>query len=269
MACLSPTLGQTTKAPRSTFIDIGLGLDFSNFRDFGTSPLVYSGAPKHVHLNALSFNKEKDISYGASFNFGNYSSVVGDQVALAQVKTLALYYMHLFEIKAISSDKWNIKAGGQLNTTGNFRINPSLQNAQLGYEVFVNIMGSAKVTLDLSRESEQSKKFLFIKYTAKPRKRDLSYNLNVGIVNNNARNGYNYISQDAVLNDAGLFKGYEINSFSGFRMSSQLAYTSHLRSSNNAFRYAYSWDMYKSGEDINPFEMAHHTLSFAFLFSIK
>lgn len=257
------------KKDRSSYIDAGFGFSMANFRDFGTSPLVYSGLPKRVSLSMLSFNELKEVSYGIDFDFGNYSSVVGDEIAVSQVKVLTLRYQELHRLDVFNSDKWNLKVGGTAMVSGDFRLNPSLQNAAVGYEVFMNIMASGKITMNMDREEDKQRKIWFVKYTSKARKRNLSYNLNLGLINHNYRNGYTYVNQEGVLNKFPLFGEYGVNSFNGFRMGSELAYTRYMASNNNALRFSYVWDAFKSSDEYDAFEMAFHTIKISLMFQVK
>ncbi|SHJ52792.1 hypothetical protein SAMN04488028_101409 [Reichenbachiella agariperforans] len=255
---------------RPSYLEIGLGLDYSTYRDFATSPLVYRGLAQNISLHYQRMDKVRETRFGGDYYHSNtYASLVKNEVAVAAVTTLTFNFSKLYQIKSISSDKWSYKAGGMALFTGNLRANPTLQNATYGYEIFFNLLGSAKITRDLSRQTEKSRKFLFIKYKLKPRDKNLSFQLNVGLLNHNIRNGYTYINQESLLNSGNfLFADYEINSFSGFRMSSALEYT-HFLANKNALKFSYVWDAYTTGGEENQFEASHHNLKIALLFGLK
>lgn len=265
------TQAQTRKEAnklRPSYLELGLGNDRSTLRDFGTSPLVYEATARDMSIFYHRFDEEKETRFGLNFISGMYESKVGDQEALGQVQTWMFTYSKLFQLKGLSSEKWNYKVGGTARLTGNIRINTALQNAALGLEIFNNIMASGKVTRDISRTEAKSGKFLFFNYDWKPRVRNLAFQLDVGLLNSNYRNGYTYVNQSGVLNDGKIFEGYEMNTFSGFRMSSAFDYTVWLMN-GNAYRISYLWDAYTSGGDVDQFEASHHTLKFALLFSFK
>ncbi len=85
-------------------------------------------------------------------------------------------------------------------------------------------------------------------------------------MNSSFRNGFIYSGQSQVLNDAKNFDGYVYKVFSGFRMGSQLDYTRYLKN-KNAFQISYLWDAYRTGGQLDKFEMAHHTLRFSLQFN--
>ena len=253
---------------RPAYLEFGAGLNVSTFRDFATSPLMYKTLATDLSLFYQRMDEAKETRVGIDFIKGNYKSSVGDEAALSQVHTIKFTYWKLWQLKNMSNDKWNYKVGGTFMLTSNLRLNPSLQNATVGLESFNNLMVSGKVTRDLSRKNAKEGKFLFIKYNRKPVQRNLSYQLNIGVVNNNIRNGYTYINQKGVLNEFSLFGDYNFNFMSGFRMNSSLDYTVTLKN-KNVYKFSYFWDMYTSGEDKNQFEASHHTIKFALLFNLR
>lgn len=271
MICSTATLGQTRKEAnklRPSYLELGYGSDRSTIRDFATSPLVYEASARNISLFYHRFDQEKETKFGLNFINGNYQSKVNDEIAIGQVMTFMFTYTKLFQLKSLSSEKWNYKVGGTGSMLGNLRINPALQNAAVGIEFFNNIMVSGKVTRDISRENAKSGKFLFFNYDWKPRTRNLAFQLDIGLINSNFRNGYTYVTQTGVLNERNILEDHEMNSFSGFRMSSALDYTVWLMN-GNAYRISYLWDAYTTGGDEDQFEASHHTLKLALLFSFK
>jgi hypothetical protein len=249
---------------RPNWLDISYGLGQTTFRDQATSPLFYSGILQSVGLNTIASDQRRYSDFGFRFAFGTAQSVN----AASSTTVFSTWYSRLYQIPSWSSDRWNFKVGGMVNITGNNRINRSLGNSGQGIELFGNLFASGKVEWDVSRKEGKSKKFLFIKYYLPKRKRDLAFQLNLGLLNSNYRNGISYQGQSAVLNNPVSFDGYEFNLFSGFRASSSLHYTIYLPN-QNGFRVAYLWDAYSTGGDRDRFVMSHHLLQFSFLFNTK
>lgn len=198
--------------------------------------------------------------------FGNYVSSFNNHTATSNVKTLSVSYSKLYQLNKLGSEKLNIKIGGLFNATGNVRINEALQNNAAGIEMFPTLFGSVKITKDISRKVSKNKKILFVKYKLKQKNRDLAFNLNIGLVNSSYRNGYAYSGQSGILNESQVLDGYEFKVFSGFRMSSALNYTVSLRNKNE-IQLSYLLDAYKTGGDLDKFEMAHHTIKISLLFN--
>lgn len=244
------------------YIEITAGISSSSFRDFATSPLVYNGSPLFLSLSYLKADDKRESEIGLSYSTGKYTY----KYYLSQVKTISLSYSKLFMVQKLSSEKLNLKLGGLLISTYNLRHNQYFINNDIGSEIFTNLMGSVKLTKDISRNEIKSHKFLFLKYKSNPRIRQLSYMMNVGLVNSTYRNGYAYTNQSKVLNDYNRFDNYQFKLFSGFRISSELNYTVFMKN-KNAIQISYLWDAYKTGGELDKFEMAHHTFKLSLLFN--
>ena len=255
----------TIDTARPRFIAISLGKGATNLRDFATSPLVYKGGSTQMSLSYIRKNDNRYTEMGFNTNSGKLVSDFNSHVSESHFQSYSISYDELFKVNYLSSDKFNTKVGGLATTTGVIRSNPSLQNNAFGMDLFATLFLSAKTSWDISRKEVKHKKFLFIKYTLNPRKKDLALRMNVGLLNSTYRNGYAYSGQSAVENDPVLMDGYGFSFASGFRMSSSLDYTVYLKN-HNGFRLSYLWSAYKTGGD-DHFEMANHSLRFTFLFN--
>jgi len=254
------------KVPLSnTYMEIGLGLGSGKFRDFATSPLFYSGVQGGLNIAVKLDKSTHETYFGLSYSVGKVSNITGSSYTSSLVNALGLYYQRLMVLRNLSTSKWTYFAGGQFNVTGTYRYNPSLQNNSTGMEMINSLFVSGKVARDVSRTIKKDKKLLFIKYHLKPRVRNLSFQLNVGVMNNNLRNGYAYIDQSSVVNNPKVFGGYEYHWFKGFRMSSSFDYTIYLFN-RNAVQVSYLWDAFHTGGEANRYEMGFHTIRFSILF---
>lgn len=255
---------------RPKYVQLGVGLNFGSVRDFATSPITYSGALFNYSFARLNMDSKRETKLTVRFNNGSYGYSRADGIPTSDrtsVYLLSLNYYRLYRINKWSSDKWNIKAGGMFDVTSDVRINPSFMNAGYGYEVFNTLFLSGKVTRNFERTTTVHKKFLFIKYKLKPRLIQLSYQLNRPAMNGYARNGFAYIGNERI-NETPLFSEYQYKLFSGFRISSELAYTNRMHN-GNMWRVAYLWDAYTTGGDHNRFEMANHIVEFSLLFHLN
>ena len=262
------TTEEEQKISRPAYLNIAVGLNASNFRDFATSPLIYSGTPMYAALSHIELDETRESHFTISYSFGKYTSDFNQHASESKVNTFSFNYLELFQLKKLSSSKLNIKIGGQLNSTVNHRENSELFNNSEGVDIITTLFASAKATIDLSRTEEKDKKFLFIKYKANKRKRTLSYTLNVGAVNSSYRNGFAYTSPSAPLNNDDFFAGYELQIFKGFRLNSALDYTVFLHN-KNAIQFSYIWDAYRTGGHDDNFEMAAHIFICSLLFGLK
>lgn len=249
---------------RPAWIGISYGLDRTSFRDQATSPLFYSGTLQSVALFGTKSDFRRHTSLGVRYSFGTSLAIN----AGSRINNIYAWYSRLYQIPSRSMERWNFKVGGMLSFAGINRINSSLRNSGLGNELFANLMASGKVEWDISRREAKRKKFLFLKFNLPQRRRNLAFQLNLGLLNTNYRNGFSYLGQSSVANDPVPFDGYELNVFSGFRASSSLDYTIYLRN-NNGLRLSYLWDAFSTGGDRDRFVLAHHALQFSFLFNTK
>lgn len=264
-----PFLFATEKqdGPRSAYWGMAIGGKQSGFRDFATSPLFYQGNLTSISVSHIDVDEARESSLGVSYAFGQHTSDFNNHRASSKVKIIALNYLELFELRAFSSNKINLKVGGQFNSTFNIRNNSSLFNNSKGIELVANLFASAKVAVDISRQQDRSGKFLGAKFKLKKQRRILSYILNVGLVNSAFRNGFIYTGHAAILNTDDFFEGYHFRIFTGYRINSRLDYTVFLPN-KNAFQFSYLWDVYSTGQQ-DSFQMYQHTFAFSFLYNIK
>jgi hypothetical protein len=243
-----------------------MGLNSSNFRDFATSPLIYKGIQQYLAISRIKYNQIRESEIGLSYSFGHYKNTFNKHLTRSKVNVLSIYYSQLYQLHKLTPLKWNVKIGGLLNTTGNLRINEYLSNNAFGCELFPTFFGSIKIEKKMIRKEAKEKKLLFIKYHLKQRTRNLSFRLNIGLINSSFRNGFAYAGQSDWTEDFKLFADYQFKVFSGFRASSSLDYTIFLKNKNK-IQLSYLWDAYKTGGDLDKFEMAHHTFKLTFLFN--
>jgi len=254
---------------RPKYFEIGLQNGYSYHRDLATSPNFYRGYTSGINLHYHRFDALRERRFGFTYYSGNYRFSVLNESARSRFSTFQLDFEELYQIKRFAKRKYQLKAGGKLIGNFNLRVNPALQNASVGYEIVYNLMGSVQLSRDVSRTEAKSAKFLWlIPYNWKPRKRLISYQLNLGLINANVRNGYAYVNQRGVTNEFPLFADYRHNFFSGFRMNAVLRYTVYLKN-ENALRFSYLWDAYTTGGKVDQFEMANHLIGAALLFDLS
>ena len=239
------------KHARPAFLDISVGVQYATFRDFATSPLFYQGRPIYLALAHLDLDAKRESSFRSSYSFGNFEN----ERSVSKVQTFAINYLELFELRSWSSPEWNIKVGGQLNSTANIRNNEALGNNSDGFEVISTLFGSAKCTWNRNNQPKHP-------YG------NLAFSLHLGVLNTAYRNGFIYTRQSPLLNQDEITDGYEFQWFSGFRMCTALDYTLQL-SNGNAVQLSYGWDAYHTSGNYAPLEMATHLLTFTLLFNLK
>ena len=202
-------------------------------------------------------DKRRETEYGFSYSFGNFANNFNEHESISAFKMFSPYYSQLYRLNKFSTEKLNIKVGGLIDVTGNFRVNESLGNNGVGLEVIPTLFGSVKA----------SKNFISRKREGK----NLAFRLNVGIINSSFRNGYAYSGQAFILNKPileSVFDDYQFKIFSGFRMNTSLDFTMPLKNKNK-IKFSYLWEAYKTGGSFDKFQLAHHTIKFTLLFNTK
>ena len=255
--------------PNRIYIELGLGVSNSSYRDFATSPLFYRGVPLAAKIFRTEISEQRETRLGMILQGGFFQSEVnGYAINNSFASSVFFDAHHLRIIKKWSNEKWNTKVGGKFNTVLNYRNNPVLRNNAYGFEVISTLYGSIKISRDISRQKRKKGRFSFINYSLPPRARKLSYMLNIGIVNSSYRNGYIYTNPSSVLNDFDPFSEYDFNLFSGFRFGSTVNYIQSLKN-KNSIMVSYTWDVARTKGDFDNFEMVNHLLTFSLLFSTR
>ncbi len=228
-----------------------MGVGQASFTDFATSPLSYKGNPMDIGLAHGDVSETRVSRIGFNYAFGNFSNDYNNQNAISKFKSLTFSYSELFKVSFLSTQKLNVKMGGHFNVTTNFRTNEELLNSSEGLDIIGTLFGSVNTCFSLNTN-----------------KKELFFNADLGLMNGSYRNGFAYVNQGAILNNDDFFDGYLRSIFSGYRISSNIGYTSYLKN-YNAIRISYLWDAYRTSNDTNKYQMVYHTLKLSFLFNLK
>lgn len=254
---------------------LSTGVNRPIYRDFATSPLYYNGIGMNLQTSRLKRSSKKERAFDVGFGFSSLSAQIPQSNYLQpDIKStfmqLNLRYLMLWEIKRFSNVKNNIKLGGNIQTTLNIRPNAGLYNNSLGLENITNIMTTGQIIKDISRKTERKLNLWLFKPTLKPKKMDLRFQINAGILNLNYRPGYAYSYVDE-LNGletvAWMFSNY-IWSVNGWRFNSELEIIKYLPN-GNAKSWSYLWDAASVPGRFESFQMASHQIRFTYYFHTK
>lgn len=255
--------------PARVDLELSAGANYAKFRDFATSPLFYEGFVPMVSGAYINRNERLDETFTIHFSYGNtYAYVDENAVSVSLLQNSQLYYSRMYRVKRFSNNVWNTKVGGMFNGLYNIRQNPELRNNQVGFEAILTLFGSGKVSRDISRKKRKTTEFWFIKYSLPPRLRTLSYQVDLALVNATYRNDYIYTNQTSVVNSDNYFDDYVFTMFSGYRLRSSLQYLIYMKN-DNAFMFSYEWDAFKTGGELDKFEMSNHMLKFSLVFNLR
>ena len=255
-----------SKKERASFIGITAGLSSSSFRDFATSPLIYDGPVLYVALSRMKTNVSNEFEMGISASGGAYNTDFNEHITFSEAFTGSVFYSQLYQISFLSSSKWNLKAGGLIDVTGNLRHNESFGNNSLGFELFPTLFGSVKIIRDISRTTTKQKKIWFMNYILNPVDRKISLHLNPGVINSAFRNKYIYFRHLSAIDENKPFADYEYKLFSGLRLNTALDYTVRLKN-KNLYQFSYVWNVYRTGGELDKYEMAQHTITLTLFYN--
>ena len=262
------SLRATFSYSQSSYIELGIAPGLSFFRDKATSPLFYIG-------NTLSFigawhstNNSNERLASISYTSGKHTNNYNNTNNSARFYNLELNFSKLYLLNRLSSDKWKTKIGAGVISTLNIRENKALMNNSLGIENISNIVFSTKITRDILHLFSSKTKFQYGKKNKSPTKRELSFLLNIGIVNLNYRPGYAYNYLPSIDNSYVRNMSDHHLSINGFRLNSGIQYSKFL-SNKNILRISYIFDAYNAPGQHEPFNYAKHSLKFSLLYNYK
>ena len=256
---------------------LSVGVNNPVYRDFATSPLFYNGFGAHLQSAWFKRSDLRERSFEIGLGLNSMSARIPESNFI-QPETGSFFglisarYLQLWKLKSLSTEKNNIKLGGIVQTTQNFRLNLDLQNNAFGLEHLTNIMASGQITRDISRNEARQLNFWLFKPILKQVKRDLRFQFNAGILNLNYRPGYTYVYNEEIA-------GLETNpvnwilstykwSLNGWRFNTRLEFITYLPN-GNARSWSYVWDATNAPGRHEKFQMASHQIRFAYYFHTK
>lgn len=227
---------------KTEYTKLSIGASTVQFRDFATSPLVYSGPAMYGDFGSYTERGTTITEYGSHVLFGSAFDPYFS--AASTITAINVYYGKLFRV-APDFKYGALHVGGLLEGTGTIRVNGSLMNNALGTELAPALYASGKFTRDISRRRARIwKPIKFIPaLTLRERERTLSFRTNVGLLNGGYRNGYAYSGQTALLNSFELFEDYVYDATAGARFSGELALTNYLPNGNRV-EYSYYFQQF-------------------------
>jgi hypothetical protein len=242
-----------------------------------TSPLFYSGAGINGNISWLWIHPKNETYTELSITSANTAAYMPLSNILqgysgSTFMSGSIYLHTLFTVPFNYDDKLTIKAGGAITNTWNIRSNPSLFNNGFGMESFANLSLSTKGIYDVSRKNIVIKDYYFFTRTLFPAKRQIGFQLNIGLLNLNYRPGYAYnadIALDGTNTNplAFLLDGHKWT-INGYRLGTRL-YWEQFTPNGNGHRWSYIWDIAQAPGRFEPFEMATHKIQYTLMFRNK
>ena len=254
-----------------------VGIELISFRDLATSPLFYDGVGLAGNI-AWQWEHPKNETNLALYGTSGTTTSRTPLSTFFQTSTSSSFlsgsvYVHsLFTLPSLSNEKRTVQLGGAMANTWNIRSNPSLFNNGFGMESFANLFLSGKGIYDISRKNVVIKDYYLFTRTLQPAKRNLSFQLNIGLLNLNYRPGYAYNSDVALdgsnTNPLGFLLDGHAWKVNGYRLNTQLHYTKYIPN-GNGHRWSYVWDIAQAPGRFEPFEMVTHRIQYTLLIQTK
>lgn len=261
----SPVLSGRTGAGNDTVVDtysakyigISSGGEKYVFRDYGISPLFYTIYLPNagIELAIMEKRSEWNFSFGYSFTHYSFSRIFDD----SQVNMFHYQLNWLREWFRLSNEKWKIKLGPTIEGTTIRRWNGDFVNTAYCIESFNTMFVSGKLERNIQIKAK-NKKFLFIKYRQKMRGINVSYQLNLPVINTNIRPQYSYFYYTE--------NAWNRIKIEGYRFSS-IARLNYYLQNGNALGISYYWDALSTNSDFNKLESATHIVKIMLLFKIN
>jgi len=271
-------LSDTTKSPKKNFsfdrsLHLTAGFTSYMYRDFATSPLFYNGVGLRTAIGyELKSDKNEhlfDIDYiiGAAFAQNPQPSEPGN-TTMAFLNTSNFYYHYLHELNPFAFGKYKSYFGSAVASSFNIRVNTSLNNNSVGIENISNIMLAFKLNKDISRHQVVIEDLLLFKRKLLPAKRNLSFQLNIGVLNFNYRPGYAYNYLGEMNGSSTNILKYAIEnhqwSMNGMRLQTRLEYA-YYKPYKNGSKWAYVWDFANVPGKFEKYQSAFHRLEYVLI----
>lgn len=243
------------------------------YRDFATSPLFYNGIGMRTAIGyELKSDKNEhfldvDFIIGAAFAQNPLPLSPGNST-MAFLNSSNVYYHYLHELYSPSESKYKAFFGGGFASTFNVRVNSALNNNSVGIENISNFMIALKLNKDISRHKIVIEDLFLFKRKLLPAKRNLSFQLNIGVLNFNYRPGYayNYLgemdgSSTNVLKYALENHQWAMN---GIRLQTRFEYA-YFKPYKNGSKWAYVWDFANVPGNFEKYQSAFHRLEYVLI----
>jgi len=220
-----------------------------------------------ISLGRLRKDEKIESCFEVSPMFGMALNTYNNTSNSSILGGMDMSYYRLYRLNRFTKNKINTKIGGNIMSTNIFRLNTALGNNAIGFENIMNIMTSVKVSYDFSRTNTKLIKLWFLKKELKPKRRELSYMFNLGLLNMNYRPGYAYSFDSFDGENLNWFADYRF-SVNGVRFKSRFDFTRFL-TNGNATQLSLIFDIMTAPGKFEYFQFAQNSFMFTWLFNNK
>ncbi len=251
--------GANTGEPATKYIGIGAGWTYGGLRDYGISPLYYSGHHASGEAGYLIYSDSLMVQIEAGYSHGTISPSIypgPDGSKMKSIKASAdLHYLRY--AGSIAGDRIRIYAGGMLTSRfGYYEHNNLMNSARKNY-----IFSALNLGGGLAREINAGSGRSMIIFTVE-----------VPVVSLIMRPSYSYIRPEGFLNHntgnlESFFSSIEISSVNRFTGAGTSLAIERKLNSGNKLSLRYRWE-YFDHKNPNRLKSALHGLSIKTLFSL-
>jgi hypothetical protein len=249
------------------FVVNGLGMNYSQLRDYGTSPLVYSALLPMVNLGYERFAQKSIYQFNICGATGVYQKKVFQNPF--EIKTFGfevkLNYLWLVSSHASKNIQWYL--GSTLIHQLSIRNAEHFQNS--GFTVDnISHLGPQLLFQKLIHRKVFEKKIGKITFRRPERNFLFHFGFRLPVISSFYRPGYVFIA-NGTREDYKTFEQYSLHflSFRGLFFNTSIT---RLMRNGNGFRISYDWSAVTTGNKLaNRLEMSNHFLQCSLLFKIN
>jgi len=256
------------KISKSTkFFLFGSGAIFSSLRDYGTSPLIYSGFFPMLQLGFENNSRKSIFQVNTNFSTGNYRKKIFEQPFEIQSYEgeLRINYERRFIFNEFRRTSWFV--GGVLLHQISVRNAEHFQNSGFVADN-ISHFGPQITFRKLINKPSWEKKIGRLTFRKKESNAIFQSTIRVPVISSFYRPGYVFIA-NGTKEEFRVFDQYSLNFLSFRALFFSSSYT-RLMKNGNAIKLSYDWCMVSSGNKLpNKLEFARHLLQLSFLFRLN
>ena len=248
-------------------IVFGSGINHSSLRDYGTSPLLYSGNMPMLQLGYEQRSAKAIFQFNLNAWYGNYQRKVFENPFKMQVMGMELRanYLHRLSKFPSGSKQWYVGAAF-IHQLG-IRNAEHFQNS--GFSVDnISHLGPQVLWQKFLQQKPREKKIGKFVFRRPERNFLLQAGIRLPVISSFHRPGYVFIA-NGTKEEYKVFDQYQFSylSFRGLFLSTSIT---RLMRNGNGFRVSYDWSVVSTGNKLpNRFEMANHFVQASLLFKIN
>lgn len=257
----------TLQLQRQKYIVFGSGINHSSLRDYGTSPLLYTGTMPTLQLGYEQRSAKAIFQFNLNAWYGHYKNKVFENPFKMQAFGMEFRTSYLHRLKNFKSGSVQWFLGAALIHQLGIRNAEHFQNA--GFSVDnISHLGPQVLWQKFLQQKPREKKIGKFIFRRPQRNFLLQTGIRLPLISSFHRPGYVFIA-NGTKEEFKVFDQYKFSylSFRGLFLSTAIT---RLMRNGNGFQIAYEWSVVTTGNKLpNRFEMANHFLQASLLFRIN